>query len=61
MDLSLAKLKDLEFICQLAELSLCAENEGRLIAMLQEYQALLREEIRRLEGTESQRLLWWPN
>ena len=61
MDLSLAKLKDLEFICQLAELSLCPEREARLIAMIQDYQALLQEEIRRLEGTESQRLLWWLN
>jgi len=59
--LSLARLKDLEFICQLAELSLCPQREGRLIAMIQEFEVMLREEIRRLEGTESQRLLWWPN
>ena len=61
MNLSLAELKDLEFICQLAELSLCPQREARLIVMIQEYQAMIREEIRLREGTEHERLLWWPN
>ena len=61
MRLSLAKLKDLEFICELAALSLCPEREQRLIQMVHEYRLLLREEIRSMEGTETERLLWWPN
>jgi len=61
MQLNLAKLKDLEFICELAALSLCPEREQRLIQMVHEYRLLLREEIRSVEGTENQRLLWWPN
>jgi len=61
VDLDLAKLKDLEFICQLAELSLWSEKDERLLQMIQDCQSLLREEIRRLEGTENERLLWWLN
>lgn len=58
MHLELKQLNELEFICELAERSLCPEKEQGLIKLIRHYRLVLLEEIqlqeiRLIQGSQS--------